>query len=75
MPTEEERKEIIKKAFLEYAKEHELPDINTMSFYARQFLPEESFFLKRQVLNELIESGVMVSRNGKWLIKKLLGEG
>jgi len=45
MLTEEERKENIKKAFLEYAQEHELPDINTMSFYARQFLPDESFLL------------------------------
>jgi len=72
MPTEEERKENIKKAFFQYAQSHEMPDINTMSFYARQFLPEEAFFLKRQVLNELIESGVMVSRNGKWLIKKKL---
>jgi len=40
-----------------------------MSFYARQFLPEESFFLKRDVLNELIEAGVMVSRKGKWILK------
>ena len=70
MPTEEERKQIIKLAFLEYAQEHELPDVNTMSFYSRQFLPDESFFLKREVFNELIESGVMISRNGKWIIKK-----
>ena len=70
MPTEEERKQIIKLAFLEYAHEHELPDINTMSFYARQFLSDESFFLKRQVLNELIESRVMISGNGKWIFKK-----
>jgi len=70
MPTEEERKQIIKLAFLEYAQEHELPDINTMSFYARQFLPAESFFLKRQVLSELIESRVMISGNGKWIFKK-----
>ena len=69
MPTEEERKQIIKLAFLEYAQEHELPDINTMSFYARQFLPDESFFLKRQVLSELIESRVMISGNGKWIFK------
>ena len=74
MPTEEERKENIRKAFFQYAHEHELPDVNTMSYYSRQFLPDESFFLKREVLNELIESGIMVSRKGKWLIKKLSGE-
>lgn len=70
MPTEEERKEKIKQAFLQYAHSHEMPDINTMSFYARQFLPDESFFLKRGVLNELIGSGVMISINGKWIIRE-----
>lgn len=70
MPTEEERKQIIKLSFLEYTQEHELPDVNTMSFYSRQFLPDESFFLKREVLNELIESGIMISKNGKWIITK-----
>jgi hypothetical protein len=74
MPTEEERKQKIRKAFFQYAQENDMPDINTMSYYSRQFLPDESFFMKRQVLNELIESGIMVSRNGKWLIKKLSGE-
>jgi len=69
MDPEEQRKQKIKLAFLEYAQEHELPDVNTMSFYSRQFLPDESFLLKRQVLNELIESGVMISGNGKWIIK------
>ena len=44
---------------------------HTTSFYAMQFLPEEYFFLKRPVLTELIESGIMISRNGKWIIKKL----
>lgn len=43
MPTEEERKEKIKQAFFQYAQEHELPNINTPSYYARQFLPDESF--------------------------------
>jgi len=70
MVAEEERKENIRKAFFQYAQSHEMPDINTMSFYARQFLPEESFLLKRDVLNELIELGFMVVRNGKWIIKK-----
>jgi len=69
MDTEEELKENIKKAFLEYEQGHELPAINTMSFYSRQFLPEESFLLKRQILNELIETGVIISRDGKYIIK------
>ena len=66
MDPEEQRKQEIRKVFLEYAQKNEMPDINTMSYYSRQFLPEESFFLKREVINELRESGVMVSRNGKW---------
>jgi len=70
MDPEDQQKQKIKLAFLEYAHEHELPNVNTMSYYSRQFLPEESFFLKRDVLNELIESGVMISRNGKWILKK-----
>lgn len=69
MPIEVERKEDIRKAFLEYAQKHDMPDINTMSYYSRQFLPEESFLLKREVLDELIESGIMVARNGKWIIQ------
>ena len=46
MDTEEERKEKIKRAFFEYAVDNELSKFNTPSYYARQFLPEESFFFK-----------------------------
>lgn len=70
MVAEEEIKEKIRKAFLEYAQSHEMPDVNTPSYYSRQFLPEESFFLKIEVLNELKESGIMISRNGRWILKK-----
>lgn len=71
MDPEEQRKEEIKRAFLEYAKNNELSAFNTISYYARQFLPEESFFLKRQVINELIDSGVLVIENEKYVIKKV----
>lgn len=74
MNTEEQRKEEIKKAFFEYAKENELSEFNTISYYARQFLPDESFFLKRQVINELIDSGILVIENEKYVIQKLAGK-
>ena len=69
MITEEEKIQEIRQAFFEYAKENELSEFNTISYFARQFLPEESFFLKKQVINELIESGIMVSDNEKYFIK------
>lgn len=71
MDTEKERKENIKKVFLEYARKNELSALNTTSYYARQFLPEESFFLKREVINDLINSGIMVPENGKYIIKNM----
>lgn len=45
MATEEERKQAIKKAFLEYAKDHELSAVETPGYYARLILPQEHFFL------------------------------
>lgn len=39
-------------------------------YFARQILPTESFFLKVNVITDLIESGVMVMSGEKWIIKK-----
>lgn len=44
MATEEERKEAVRKALLEYAKEHELSAVETPGYYVRLILPEEHFF-------------------------------
>ena len=70
MTTEEERKEEIKKAFCEYAAHNTLSAFDTPGYFARQILLEESFFFKANVIQELIESGVMVMRGERWIIKK-----
>ena len=69
MAKEEERKEEIKKAFFEYAAQNTLSAFDTAGYFARQILPDEPFFLKATVINELIEAGVMVMRGEKWIIK------
>jgi len=71
MTTEEEQVEIIKQAFFEYAKENELSAFDTSNCFARQILPEASFFLKRKVIDDLIESGNMVADSGKWIIRNM----
>lgn len=70
MATEEERKEEIKKAFFEYATHNTLSAVDTPGYFARQILPEESFFLKATVIQDLIDAGVIVMRSDKWIIKK-----
>ena len=70
MATEEERKEKIKKAFFEYAAHNTLSAFDTPGYFARQILPEESFFLKANVISDLIESGFMIMRSERWVIKK-----
>lgn len=70
MATEEERKEAVKKAFLEYAKDHELFEVETPGYYARLILPEEHFLFKPNVIADMIESGEMVKMGEKWVIKK-----
>jgi len=72
MATEEERKEEIKKAFFEYATHNTFSAFDTPGYFARQILPQESFFLKADVIQDLIDSGVMVIRGEKWIIKTLL---
>jgi hypothetical protein len=70
MVTEEERKEEVKKAFFEYAAHNMLSVFDTPGYFARQILPQESFFMKANVIQDLIDSGVMVIRGEKWIIKK-----
>ena len=70
MTTEEERKEEIKKSFFEYAAHNELSALDTTGYFARQILPDESFFLKTYVIQGLIDSGVMVICGEKWILKK-----
>jgi hypothetical protein len=43
MATEEERKEKIKKAFMEYSEQNELSAFDIPGYFARQILPKESF--------------------------------
>ena len=69
MATEEERKEEIEKSFFEYAAHNTLSAFDTPGYFARQILPQESFFLKADVIQDLIDSGVMVIRGEKWIIK------
>lgn len=69
MATEDERKEEIKKAFFEYATHNTLSAFDTPGYFARQILPDEDFFFKANVIQDLIESGVMVMRGERWIIK------
>lgn len=71
MTTEEEKIQEIRQALFEYAKENELSSFDTSHYFAKQFLPDEPFFLKRTVIADMIESGNMVVDNGKWVIKNL----
>lgn len=71
MITEEEKVEKIKQAFFEYAKENELSAFNTSNYFARQIMLDESFFLRRKAIDDLIESGDMVVDGEKWVIKNL----
>jgi hypothetical protein len=58
----------IKKAFLEYAKRNELSAFSTPYFLAKQFLPEESLFLKMEVIQKLIDAGIVKIIKDKWVI-------
>lgn len=70
MATEEEKTQEIKKTFFEYTAHNALSACDTPGYFARQILPEESFFLKANVIADLIELGEMVMRGEKWIIKK-----
>jgi hypothetical protein len=54
MSTEEERIEEIKKAFFEHARQNTLSVFNTPGYYARRILSGKSFFLKANVIQDLI---------------------
>ena len=69
MATEEERKEKTKKAFFEYAVHNTLSAFDTPGYFAKQILPEESFFFKANVITDLIESGIMFMWGERWIIK------
>jgi hypothetical protein len=71
MVTVDERKEEIKRAFLIYAAHNTLPAFDTPGYFAKQILPEESFFLKAKVINDLIESRTMVMRGDWWIFKNV----
>lgn len=70
MAAEEERKETVKNAFLEYAKDNELSAFDTPGYFARQILPQERIFFKANVIQNLIDSGELVMRGARWIIKK-----
>jgi hypothetical protein len=59
METEDTRAQEIRKGFLEYAKRNELSAFATPYFLAKQFLPDESLFLKMQCITNLIELGIL----------------
>jgi hypothetical protein len=60
--------EEIRKAFFEYAAHNELSAYDTPGYFARQILPDASFYAKANVIQDLIESGVMVIRSDHWFI-------
>jgi hypothetical protein len=68
MTTEEEKSQEIRKAFLQYAKENELTAFATPYYLAKQFLPDESLFLKMQIIRDLIDTGILKMIKEKWII-------
>jgi hypothetical protein len=66
MTTEDE----IKKAFFEYAAHNELLAIDTPGYFAKQILPDASFYKKANVIQDLIDNGIMVIKGDKWFIRK-----
>lgn len=74
MTTDDEKIQEIKQAFFEYAKQNELSAFDTSNYFVKQIIPDdlnESFFLWKSVIDDLIDSGIMVRDNGKWVIKNL----
>jgi hypothetical protein len=63
MATEKEKVEKIKQVFFEYARENELSAFDTSSYFARQILPDESFVLRRKVIENPIELGALLAVN------------
>jgi hypothetical protein len=68
METEDTRAQEIRKAFLQYAKENELSAFNTPYYLAKQFFPDDSLFLKMQIIQDLIDSGILKMIKEKWII-------
>jgi hypothetical protein len=62
--------EEIKQAFMEYAKQNELPAFNTSYFFARQILLDESILLKYCIVTCLIDSNIIQMVDEKWVIKE-----
>jgi hypothetical protein len=58
----------IKIAFLQYAKKNELSAFSTPYYLAKQILPEESLFLKMEIIQNLIDAGIIKIIKDKWII-------
>ncbi len=69
MKIEDERRLEIIQALRVYAKSNELSAFCTPHYFARQIMPDGSYFLKCEVISDLVESGTMVMVGGKWVIK------
>jgi hypothetical protein len=70
-PRKPERKvQEIKTAFSEYTTQNTLLVFDTPGYFARRFLPDVFFFLKVNVIQDLIEAGVMAVICERWIIKK-----
>lgn len=61
----------IRQAFFEYAKNNVLSVFVTPNCFAKQILPNESFLLKKKVINDLIVSGILIKFNETWILKNV----
>ena len=61
----------IKQAFFEYVEDKIFAVFVTPSFFAKQILPNESFLLKKKIINDLIVSGILIKGNETWIIKNI----
>lgn len=61
----------IRQAFFEYAKDKVFSAFVTPNFFAKQILPDESFLLKKKVINDLIVLKILIKANETWIIKNM----
>ncbi len=58
-------------ALFDYASTHELSAFDNPAYFARQILPDESFFLKMKVITDFIKSDIIIMDKEKWIIRDL----
>ena len=61
----------IRQAFFKYANDKVFLASVTSNFFAKHILPDESFFLKKKVIDDLIVLKILIKVNETWVIKNM----